>query len=345
MRSRICAGLLAVAAISNGSTVEAQSSFLRWWPFVNPLRNGGFEDNGFAHWNRRYKTTSQTSWRFWRPGGHPQPEIIDASWDEFASVSGVSLPGFDLSPFCDGKMALINDLQGNKHMTKLSQRFRLGEQNFGAALQVEWGALLVDGGHTPTEQPSLSIRVLAGSSVLGQYQATASTGLAGGWAQVGTVSSDPVWFKQDTLQIPLLSQSPSAKLTVEMIVSDCTQGGHGGCAFIDCVQIVPCTNVVGAISLTVPNVFTPNGDGINDLWGPINVSNATLVEIDVYNRWGGRVFHATPLQASGFFGVSFLQWNGTLNGSQVPTGTYDYVVRARNCNAVELRAGTVTIFR
>jgi gliding motility-associated-like protein len=341
--ARLAAVLLVALVGSDLARAEAQS-WLKWLKKMQELKNGSFEQD-FKHWNRRYKSTSQSNWRFWRPSGHPQPRIVDSSFDNFAGTGGVSLPGFDLDPYCGGKMALVNDLLGGSHQTKLSQRFRLGEQGFGATLRLAWGALLVDGGHSPGDQASFSVRVFVGSSILAQYEATASTGTAGGWTQVGTVNGDPVWFKEDVLEIALANQSPNAKITVELIASDCTQSGHGGCAFIDCVEIVPCTNATGAISMFVPNAFTPDGNGINDTWGPLGVTNATLVEIDVYNRWGGRVFHAAPLSVGGFSGANLSLWDGTLNGSPLPIDVYPYVIRARNCDTESSWMGSVTLIR
>ncbi len=62
-----------------------------------------------------------------------------------------------------------------------------------------------------------------------------------------------------------------------------------------------------------PNTFTPNSDGINDVFKPIADSNASGYTLTVYNRWGGVVFISTDLH----FG-----WDGKYKGKNVETGTY-----------------------
>ena len=68
----------------------------------------------------------------------------------------------------------------------------------------------------------------------------------------------------------------------------------------------------------MPNAFTPNGDGLNDLFGPVIPASMkgiyTLVEMRIYDRWGVMVYNG-----SGY-------WDGTFNGSAQPTETYIYYV-------------------
>lgn len=70
--------------------------------------------------------------------------------------------------------------------------------------------------------------------------------------------------------------------------------------------------------IDVPNVFTPNGDGIND---EFRVAYKSLKSFDIwiYNRWGRLVYHSTD-PGSG--------WDGTINGRPASTGTYYYVINA-----------------
>ena len=56
----------------------------------------------------------------------------------------------------------------------------------------------------------------------------------------------------------------------------------------------------------LPNAFTPDGDGINDIFGE-------GAELTIFNRWGQKVYEGT----SG--------WNGTYNGRKVSPGTYYYL--------------------
>ncbi len=77
------------------------------------------------------------------------------------------------------------------------------------------------------------------------------------------------------------------------------------------------TNIVVSPKLTVPNTFTPNGDGINDEWNVTGLVAYQNAVIDVFDRYGQKVFHSIG------YGYS---WDGTCNGRKLPTGTYYYVI-------------------
>jgi gliding motility-associated-like protein len=68
----------------------------------------------------------------------------------------------------------------------------------------------------------------------------------------------------------------------------------------------------------VPNTFSPNGDGDNDLFMPVTGCLYELYELEIYDRWGNRVF-ATQNQNEG--------WDGTFNDKPLPMGVYSYQLR------------------
>ena len=70
-----------------------------------------------------------------------------------------------------------------------------------------------------------------------------------------------------------------------------------------------------------PNVFTPDGDGINDVFAPfVKQGTIKIEEMSVYNRWGQRVYRSTDANAA---------WNGTVDGKEAPVDLYVYVVKYR----------------
>lgn len=77
--------------------------------------------------------------------------------------------------------------------------------------------------------------------------------------------------------------------------------------------------------LNVPNVFTPNGDGMND---EFRVDYKSIVDfhIWVYNRWNKLVYESTN-PAEG--------WDGNIGGRPAASGAYFYVIRAKGANAAE----------
>ncbi len=76
----------------------------------------------------------------------------------------------------------------------------------------------------------------------------------------------------------------------------------------------------------VPNAFTPNHDGLNDTWSPINMfitdntDNLNAYSLKIFDRWGEKVFEANKLSSS---------WDGTMNGIKLPVGVYIYIMRAQ----------------
>jgi gliding motility-associated-like protein len=90
----------------------------------------------------------------------------------------------------------------------------------------------------------------------------------------------------------------------------------------------------GTSKITVPNAFSPNGDGINDIWIISGLSAYPGATVDVFNRYGQLVFHSENNNQA---------WDGTFNGKPLPLATYYYIIDPKN-NEKKI-AGSVTIFR
>jgi len=90
-------------------------------------------------------------------------------------------------------------------------------------------------------------------------------------------------------------------------------------------------------TLLIPNAFSPNNDGKNDVFHIINFTDQTLIEFKVFNRWGTILFQT---------GNPKVGWDGMYKGKEQPTGLYGYVIRiAYADNVVETYKGTVTLIR
>ncbi|HVT86965.1 MAG TPA: gliding motility-associated C-terminal domain-containing protein [Chitinophagaceae bacterium] len=87
----------------------------------------------------------------------------------------------------------------------------------------------------------------------------------------------------------------------------------------------------------IPNAFTPNGDGKNDLFRPQIFGDLTQYKFTIYNRWGQIVFETTELNKG---------WDGTINGQMQNSGVYvwecTYELDGVNKN---LKKGTVMLIR
>lgn len=82
-------------------------------------------------------------------------------------------------------------------------------------------------------------------------------------------------------------------------------------------------------TIFIPNTFTPNGDGRNDLW-MVQGNNIAQLDLNVFDRWGEVIFHATDVDHG---------WDGTMNGLPVANDVYVYQVVYRLREDSSGRAG------
>ncbi|HMN05563.1 MAG TPA: gliding motility-associated C-terminal domain-containing protein [Flavobacteriales bacterium] len=90
-------------------------------------------------------------------------------------------------------------------------------------------------------------------------------------------------------------------------------------------------------NLWVPNAFTPDGNGINDVFLPVMLdTHLPDYHLYIFDRWGSLVFESTD-PAHG--------WDGTAKGTSLPSGVYVWRILYRPLNSSELaeRFGTVTL--
>jgi gliding motility-associated-like protein len=129
------------------------------------------------------------------------------------------------------------------------------------------------------------------------------------------------------------AQNPSATYATGGTYVITLTASNGSCASTYTMTLF----VDQAISLTVPNVFTPNGDNINDEFGFV-ASGITELSCDIYNRWGQKVKTLTSATD---------KWDGKLdNGNAAADGTYYYMVIAKSFDGKPHNSeGYLTIMR
>lgn len=88
--------------------------------------------------------------------------------------------------------------------------------------------------------------------------------------------------------------------------------------------------------LFVPNAFSPNGDGNNDMLY-VYINSSAEMEFTVYDRWGQKVFETTNYTKG---------WDGTCNGRLVNSGVYAYKLKSKFVDKPEiLTGGNITLVR
>jgi gliding motility-associated-like protein len=102
-------------------------------------------------------------------------------------------------------------------------------------------------------------------------------------------------------------------------------------------------NVYYQKSLALPNVFTPNGDGLNDYFYVIAGKDVSKVrEFVIFNRWGRKVFEKKNIIPNSYSGG----WDGTTNGQQAEMGTYVYNVTLEFLDgSIKNYNGTISLIR
>ncbi|NRB46410.1 MAG: gliding motility-associated C-terminal domain-containing protein [Saprospiraceae bacterium] len=85
-------------------------------------------------------------------------------------------------------------------------------------------------------------------------------------------------------------------------------------------------------TLLFPDGFTPNGDGVNDVFQPKLVKKVKIFrEFSIYNRWGEQVYTATNFSSKS----AKKAWDGTVNGEPAEAASYYYIVRLQNALGFE----------
>ncbi|MES2873181.1 MAG: gliding motility-associated C-terminal domain-containing protein [Bacteroidota bacterium] len=107
--------------------------------------------------------------------------------------------------------------------------------------------------------------------------------------------------------------------------------------FASCFTIVPVVANIIYEGIVIPNTFTPNGDGINDLL-TVLIDNAIKIKsFKIFNKWGDVVFTTNDI---------YTYWDGTRRGEPLPVGVYYWMVDGVDGTEMKVKkAGSVTVLK
>ena len=128
---------------------------------------------------------------------------------------------------------------------------------------------------------------------------------------------------------------PDQTITYTLTVTDIN-----GCTISDMLTI---TVIVDKADIYVPNVFSPNGDNINDLFTPIFKfpENTTITIFRIFDKWGNMLFERT----NGNKGES-IGWDGRANGEKMNPGVYVFAIQFMGEDGVtKWKTGDITLVR
>lgn len=183
--------------------------------------------------------------------------------------------------------------------------------------------VLADSSHFPTP-----ITAWADDDTLysGQHTVFYSTDLGSAFTYL--------WTPDNGLQSPNMPSTDVLAITTTDYVVHVTD--DAGCVQTDTIHLLVREVLCDEPYVFVPNAFTPNGDGKNDV---LRVRSDIVVSLNfqIFDRWGEKVFETDSMEDG---------WDGTFRGEPCEPGVYDYYLKVTCFGNIEtLKKGNVTIIR
>ncbi len=160
-------------------------------------------------------------------------------------------------------------------------------------------------------QAPLSVTFRANPSNLGDITPTYE------WRFTREGSAEPFMVRYEEETTYEFRESGSTSVSLYVAYNDSTEA-----ELISTIRVSVSTSV-----LEMPNAFSPNGDGINDIYKAKD-THKSIVEFHAYifNRWGQKIFDWTNIDDG---------WDGTFHGKPVATGAYFVLVKAKGADGTE----------
>ncbi len=113
-----------------------------------------------------------------------------------------------------------------------------------------------------------------------------------------------------------------------------TTSASSGCFATDTISVRVYKVAPG---LYTPNAFTPNGDGLNDVFKPIGIGIKQINYFKIFDRWGQIIFSSTQQNAG---------WDGTFKGRSKDAAVFVWMIEGVDyLDKKIVQKGTVTLIR
>lgn len=168
---------------------------------------------------------------------------------------------------------------------------------------------------TPVIVATLNGDPVSGAVFSGNSVTLTATGIPAGldvsYAWSGNLSPATGTGESIVVTVPPPGQNAPDRLEYNLTVTTT----DGGCPFPASVSVV-----IQESKYRIPEVITPNGDGVNDIFRVFYGGQITDFTLTVFNRWGQKVFQSTDVDEA---------WDGTKNGTPQNSDMYLYVTKFR----------------
>ena len=140
------------------------------------------------------------------------------------------------------------------------------------------------------------------------------------------------WTPDNYLNNPFANTTVASPLETTKYILQVTD--INGCVAFDTVIVY----VIGQTVLQLPTAFSPDGNGVNDIFRISKWLNIEHLDVfEIYNRWGEKIFSTTDINGG---------WDGTFNGREQPQSVYVWTIKAIDYDGNEiLKSGNVTLLR
>ncbi len=144
------------------------------------------------------------------------------------------------------------------------------------------------------------------------------------------LASQATYLWQDSSSFPFYLVDEAGIYSVEI--------NQDGCVFYDSIRVnvIDCT----ICNIYVPNVFSPNADGLNDRFAPSSNCDFETYNLKIFNRWGALVFQSLNVQNT---------WDGSFKGEYFQPGVFVYDLEFSFINGQDLStkriSGDITILK
>ncbi|WP_343634754.1 gliding motility-associated C-terminal domain-containing protein [Fluviicola sp.] len=137
-----------------------------------------------------------------------------------------------------------------------------------------------------------------------------------------TTATDVIW--QNAVEATVFTVSDTGQYIVEAYINGCKYQDTVIFSAADLSQDM-CESLI-----EFPNIFTPNGDKVNDLLVPVKLRLITNARLSIYNRWGNLIYETQDMETG---------WNGVVDDKPAVEGVYFWRIEAENSlNSSDLHA-------
>jgi gliding motility-associated-like protein len=147
-----------------------------------------------------------------------------------------------------------------------------------------------------------------------------------GWPYIlHTKVPSAIYYWQDGTTDSIYAVSEPGKYWVTVTKDSCSK--------TDSIHFGECSSAIW-----FPNVFTPNGDGLNDTYHPVAIGISKF-QILIFNRWGAKLYESNAIEPG---------WDGTFKGASCPDGVYVFISTYETDDSpdVTMQAqGSITLIR